>query len=258
MNNQLKVIAAFVVGFFLVVGCLVLLFSIESFYLYVLIYIILFMFWYKPMLILYHSLRAGHMLKKKAYDDVSKAYEQIMNIKKNEGYGLFAQGMAHYYQQAFKDATVSIEQAFKQGIKTQRKTTEPLAKMVLLACYMELKKWHKAQQIIEDLQEQINKDKHFPDKLKTLFYPLKGEFHVQHQHLEEGKKAFELGYSKYPELMGEEGYYYAQILKDEGRLDEAKKLLEQLLDEENDWRFFRVPKQKAVSLLQGISSSESE
>lgn len=205
------------------------------------------------MLVLYHSLKAGHMLKKKEYNAVSEEYKKIASLKKNEGYGDYALGLAYYYQRNFSKAKEAFENALERGIKTQKRSMTPLVKIALITTNIELKKWKNAQQQIEELEQDMEKGKKLPVKLHAIFYPIKGEFLYYHKQEERALRAFELGYLRYPELMGEEGFYYAKLLLNRQKNEEAKMILTKLLNQENRWKFFRIREEEAQQLLQEIS-----
>jgi tetratricopeptide (TPR) repeat protein len=228
-------------------------FTTTSPWTYVVIYLLLFYIWYKPTLVLYHSIKAGHMLKKKEYSGVSKEYQKIAELKKNEGYGDYANGLAYYYQKNFSQAKDFFEKALERGIRTQKKAIEPLTKMALVATYMELKKWRKAQEYIEEIEHNMESGKKLSPKLLAIFYPIKGEFLYHQKQEESALRAFQLGYTRYPELMGEESYYYAKLLIQRQKYDEAKDILQKLLSPSQKWKFFRVKEEEAMQLLKQVS-----
>lgn len=205
------------------------------------------------MLVLYHSLKAGHMLKKKEYDAVSEEYRKISKIKNNEGYGDYALGLAYYYQKNFSKAREAFETALERGIKTQKKSMEPLVKIALITTNIELKQWKNAQQQIEDIEKDMEKGKKLPVKLHAIFYPIKGEFLYYHKEEESALRAFELGYLRFPELMGEEAFYYAKLLITRQKNEKAKEILSKLLRQEHRWKFFRIKEEEAQQLLEEIS-----
>jgi tetratricopeptide (TPR) repeat protein len=230
------------------------LFTSQSLFWYSLFYFLLLVIWYKPVLVLYHSLRAGHMLKKKKYTQVSEHYFKIAQIKKKEGYGDYAKGLAYYYQKDFKEARSSLESALAKGIRSQKKSSVPITKLALLTVYMELKKWHSASQLLQELEADVsNKKKVFPNKLLAIFLPIKGEYLYYQNMKEEAFLAFQEGYAKYPDLMGEEAFIYAKILSERGERNQAISILTNLLSLENEWKFFRMNKREAKLLLENIS-----
>lgn len=206
------------------------------------------------MLVLYHSVKAGHMLKKKDYRGVSSHYEQIAQLKKNEGYGDYAEGLAYYYQKNWNQAREAFESGLERGIKYQKKSMEPLTKMALITTYMQLNKWNKAGQLLEQIENDMDQGKKIPAKLHAVFNPIKGEFLYHKQLVESALSAFRLGYARYPELMGEEAYYYAKLLAGKNQVEEAKAILDQLLNDENDWKFFRISVEDVKNLWNELSS----
>jgi tetratricopeptide (TPR) repeat protein len=228
-------------------------FTTTSPWTYVVIYLLLFYIWYKPTLVLYHSIKAGHMLKKKDFIGVSNEYQKIAVLRKKEGYGDYANGLAYYYQKNYSLAKDSFEKALERGIKTQKKAIEPLTKMALVATNMELKKWKKAQEYIEDIEHNMESGKKVSPKLLAIFYPLKGEFLYHQKQEESALRAFQLGYTRYPELIGEESYYYAKLLIQRQKYDQARNILQKLLSPGQTWKFFRVKEEEAIQLLKQIS-----
>jgi tetratricopeptide (TPR) repeat protein len=247
------IVGVILIGSLIVASVFSVIFTATSIWTYVLIYLLLLYIWYKPTLVLYHSLKAGHMLKKKDYLAVGKEYHKIADLKKNEGYGDYANGLAYYYQKKFPQAKDSFEKALERGIKTQKKSIEPLTKMALTATYIELKKWKKAEEYIEDMEKGLESRNKIPPKLLAIFYPIKGEFLYHQGQEEDALRAFELGYAKYPELMGEEAYYYAKLLVHRNKYDEAKQILQKLLSQDQQWKFFRIKEEAAIQLLKQIS-----
>lgn len=193
------------------------------------------------------------MLKKRDYDAVSEEYRKISSLKKNEGYGDYASGLAYYYQKNYSKAREAFEAALERGIKTQKKSMEPLVKIALITTNIELKKWKNAQEQIEELEMGMEKGKKLPVKLHAIFYPIKGEFLYHHNEEENAFFAYELGYARYPELMGEEAYYYAKLLIARKKNEDAKRILLKLLSPEHSWKFFRIEEEEAQKLLEEIS-----
>ncbi|MDQ0339821.1 tetratricopeptide (TPR) repeat protein [Caldalkalibacillus uzonensis] len=228
------------------------LFSGASLWLYAIIYFVLIFLWYKPVLVFYHSFRAGHMLKQGDLEGVSLSYQHIARLKRNEGYGDYAQGLAYYYQRDWHKAKAAFERALERGIKTQKKTMEPLTRMALMAVNMQLGKKREAMQWMNEIEEQMNTGNHLSSKLLALFYTLKGEWLYHQGQQGESEKAFELAHAHDADLIGEEAYYYAKLLVELGKEAQAKRVLKRLLDPQNKWEFLRVDRKQAEKLLQTI------
>ncbi len=192
------------------------------------------------------------MLKHRDYEAVAYEYNKIAPLKKNEGYADYAYGLGYYYQKKFQSAKQAFERALEKGIRTQKKTMEPLVKIALITTNVELRKWNEAKKWIDDLEKEMEKGKKLNPKLLSIYYPIKGEYFYHLQRYQEAKRAFDLAYIRYPDLVGEEAYYYAHLLHKEGEDKKAKEILRKLLQEKHAWKFFRVPKQKAIDLLRNI------
>ncbi|GGK12042.1 hypothetical protein GCM10010965_01310 [Caldalkalibacillus thermarum] len=180
MKRTVIFILALIIMVLFVSVVLVVLFSGASLWLYALIYLVLIFLWYKPALVFYHSFRAGHMLKQGDLKGVSLSYQHIARLKRHEGYGDYAQGLACYYQRDWHQAKAAFEKALERGIKTQPKTTEPLTKMALMAVNMQLGKQREAKRWMVDIEEQLAEGRRLSSKLLALFYALKGEW-LYHQ-----------------------------------------------------------------------------
>jgi hypothetical protein len=57
------------------------LFAGPSLWVYACIFVLLFFLWYKPLLVLYHSFKAGHMLKQMDFEGVSAQYNKMTELK---------------------------------------------------------------------------------------------------------------------------------------------------------------------------------
>lgn len=255
MKDKLMLLAAVLIIIIFVAFVLTVLIGTAAWWLYALIYALLFYIWYKPVLVFYHSWRSGHMLKRRDFSGVSQAYFQIARLKKNEGYGDYAEGLAYYYERNWAKARESLEEALNRGIRTQKKIIEPLTKMILIATLIELKQWSKAKTIIDSLDDKLKERSSLPPKLQVIYFPLKGEWLFHQEHYAEALEIFEKSYVRYPDLMGEEAYYYAVLLQQNHRTEEAITVLQTLLQQNNRWKFFRINAKKAEKLLEELRHS---
>jgi tetratricopeptide (TPR) repeat protein len=240
LKETLWVLGALLVVFFALVLVLSLLFT-TSWWFYALIYLLLIALWYKPTLVFYHSMKAGHMLKRREFEAAAQLYEKIAHLKQKEGYGDYAQGLAFYYRRHFQQAKRSFERALERGIKTQKQAMEPLVNVALLTLELELKRWKHAQEMMDRFEKEMEGGKKVSPKILSLFYALKGEYLYKKGRLEEAASSFKQAYARFPELMGEEAYFYARTLYELGRKEEAVKLLKDLLAPKHEWKFFRLP-----------------
>lgn len=241
----------FLLIFFLTIF-ITILFASPAWWVYLFIYAGLFLFWYKPVLVFYHSYRAEHLLKAREYEGVSQEYEKIAHIKKNEGYGDFATGMAHYYRKHWQHAEQSLNEALDRGIKTQKKSFEPLARLILFALAMEKGHHDRAEQLYEQLQEPMLKKNKPSPKLKALYGALKGEWLYRQGHEQEALEIFEETYENDRDVLGDEAYYYAKLLIKKGLNEQAESILTQLLEEDQRWKLFRVSYGQVKKLKQQL------
>lgn len=222
----------------------------QSWWIYVLIYAVLIYLWYKPLLVIYHSTVARHMLKEMNYTGVSAEYNKIAQLRKNEGYGDYAQGIAHYYQKQWIHAKQALQKALDKGITTQKKSMEPLAKIILMTTFIELGELNKVKRIIAELDEDIQKKGKIPPKLYSVYYPIKAEWQYHQGMHTEAIQSFATAYEYQPELIGEEAYYYAKLLIEDQQFEHAQSILDDLLLKDNRWKFFRISEADAVKLKQ--------
>jgi tetratricopeptide (TPR) repeat protein len=228
------------------------LFAGPSLWVYACIFVLLFFLWYKPLLVLYHSFKAGHMLKQMDFEGVSAQYNKMAELKQKEGFGDYARGLAHYYRKNWIQARKSLEKALERGIKTQHKTIEPLTKIILMTTYMELGQMRLAKETMDDIDEHYLQGKKLPSKLQGVYHPLKGEWFYHNGNVDAALDCFEKGYASFPDLIGEEAYYYARLLAERQQKDEAQRILRPLTDHQR-WKFFRISPEKAEALLRRIT-----
>lgn len=240
MKGKALFLLAFIVGLVGVIYFFSVLYT-ASWWVYAIIYFLLFYLWAKPLLVLYHSLLAGHMLKKRAYTRVAEEYDKIADLKKVEGYSNYAKGLAYYYRKEYKQAEEQFHTALERGIRTQRKANEFLTQVALATVNMEQKRWQAAGKIFQEIEQTLEKGGQRPSsKLLSVYYPLYGEWLFKQKQFDKARQCFDLAYVRHPELVGEEAYYYAKLLLQNSEHEKACKLLNHLLHPNNQWKIFRL------------------
>lgn len=239
LRNVLWVLGALFIVFLTLTLILSLLYT-SHWWFYTLIYLLLIGIWYRPMLVFYHSLRAGHMLKQRKFEEAAQSYENIAFIKRKEGYGDYARGLANYYRRQFSQANRFFEQALDKGIRTQKQSIEPLVKVARLSTEIEIKNWKQAQETMLSFEKEMEEGKKVSPKILSLYYALKGEYLYKKGKIEEAHQAFNQAYARFPDLKGEEAYYFACTLYARGLKGEAIHELKQILAPKHRWKLFRL------------------